>query len=162
MSSKVRLDTENNILRKIDKKLEKINIKNTENDKSVFGVVAYQSSASYKINKFKVNSLGEGAIWITNKNGNLEIGDYISSSTITGYGQKQNDDILHNYTVAKITCNCDFSLKKKIKQKIITISNENYIIDSIESNQIKNFQIEVAKRNGRRRDTFFISQTILC
>lgn len=98
-----------------------------ENDKAVFGVVAYQEDASYNINKFKVNSLGEGAIWVTNKNGNLDIGDYISSSNITGYGQKQNDDLLHNYTVAKITCNCEFSLVKQIKQKIITISNENYI-----------------------------------
>ena len=112
---------------KISESLPLTKLTNIENDKSVFGVVAYQPDASYNINNFKVNSLGEGAIWIVNKNGNLEIGDYISSSTITGYGQKQNDDLLHNYTVAKITCNCDFSLKKKIKQKIITISNENYI-----------------------------------
>ena len=100
---------------------------NIENDKAVFGVVAYQQYVSYNINNFKVNSLGEGAMWITNKNGNLDIGDYISSSIITGYGQRQNDDLLHNYTVAKITCNCDFSIEKQIKQKIITISNENYI-----------------------------------
>ena len=56
-----------------------------------------------------VNSLGEGAIWITNINGNLENGDYITSSTAAGLGQKQDDDVLHNYTVAKITQDCDFS-----------------------------------------------------
>ena len=112
---------------KISESLPLTKLTTIENDKAVFGVIAYQPAANYNINNFKVNSLGEGAIWIVNKNGNLEIGDYISSSTITGYGQKQNDDILHNYTVAKITCNCDFSLVKQIKQKIITISNENYI-----------------------------------
>ena len=111
----------------ISESLPLTKLTNIENDKAVFGVVAYQPDANYNINNFKVNSLGEGAIWITNKNGNLEIGDYITSSIITGYGQKQNDDLLHNYTVAKITCNCEFSLVKQIKQKIITISNENYI-----------------------------------
>ena len=55
------------------------------------------------------NALGEGSIWVCNKNGNLENGDYITSSTVAGYGQKQNDDLLHNYTVAKITTDCDFS-----------------------------------------------------
>ena len=33
-------------------------------------------------------------------------------------GEKQDDDILHNYTVAKITCDCNFSLNKIVKQKL--------------------------------------------
>jgi len=57
-----------------------------------------------------INSIGEGSIWIVNTNGNLENGDYIQSSNIMGHGEKQDDDILHNYTVAKITCGCDFNL----------------------------------------------------
>ena len=57
----------------------------------------------------EVNSVGEGSIWVSNKNGNLENGDYITTSSIVGYGQKQSDDTLHNYTVAKITCDCDFN-----------------------------------------------------
>ena len=48
-----------------------------------------------------IASLGEGQILVTNINGNIENGDYISSSNIAGYGMKQNDDLLHNYTVAK-------------------------------------------------------------
>ena len=56
-----------------------------------------------------INSLGEGGIWVTNLNGNLENGDYITTSTAAGLGQKQDDDLLHNYTVAKITQDCDFS-----------------------------------------------------
>jgi hypothetical protein len=55
-----------------------------------------------------INSVGEGAIWVANSNGNLEAGDYITTSNVVGYGQKQDDDILHNYTVAKITMDCDF------------------------------------------------------
>jgi len=45
---------------------------------------------------------------VTDINGNLESGDYITTSSVAGYGQKQDDDILHNYTVAKITMDCDF------------------------------------------------------
>ena len=60
-------------------------------------------------NRLDVQGIGEGAIWVCNENGNLENGDYITSSSSAGYGMKQNDDILHNYTVAKITCDIDFS-----------------------------------------------------
>ena len=56
-----------------------------------------------------INSLGEGAIMVSNINGNLENGDYITTSAIEGLGMKQDDDLLHNYTVAKITQDCDFS-----------------------------------------------------
>ena len=40
---------------------------------------------------------------VTDTNGNIETGDYICSSNRTGHGEKQDDDILHNYTVAKAT-----------------------------------------------------------
>jgi hypothetical protein len=48
-------------------------------------------------------------MWVTNTNGNLVSGDYITTSNVAGYGQRQDDDILHNYTVAKITMDCDFN-----------------------------------------------------
>jgi len=46
---------------------------------------------------------GEGRILVTDTNGNIEVGDYICSSTRTGHGEKQDDDLMHNYTVAKAT-----------------------------------------------------------
>jgi hypothetical protein len=58
-----------------------------------------------------VNSLGEGGIWVCNSNGNIENGDYITSSDYLGYGEKQDDDLLHNYTVAKATIDCNFELE---------------------------------------------------
>lgn len=72
--------------------------------------------------RFMINSLGEGGIWVSNKNGILENGDYITSSNIPGYGQKQllNEGLLSNFTVAKITCDCNFNLNKVKKQKILT------------------------------------------
>ena len=56
-----------------------------------------------------VNSLGEGGIWVTNINGDIENGDYITSSCIPGYGCKQMSDMLHNYTVAKCCTNVDWN-----------------------------------------------------
>jgi hypothetical protein len=56
-----------------------------------------------------INSVGEGAIWVSNIGGTLESGDYITTSNVAGYGQKQDSEFLANYTVAKITMDCDFS-----------------------------------------------------
>jgi len=45
---------------------------------------------------------------VTDINGSLESGDYITTSNVAGYGQKQDSEFLANYTVAKITMDCDF------------------------------------------------------
>jgi len=58
--------------------------------------------------KSKCNSIGEGKIWVTNIYGNIENGDYITTSEVPGYGGLQDDDLLHNYTVAKCTQNIDW------------------------------------------------------
>jgi hypothetical protein len=65
-----------------------------------------------------INSLGEGAMWISNQNGPLTSGDYVTSSHIPGYGMKQDSEFLANYTVAKITMDCDFQATTRIKYKI--------------------------------------------
>ena len=69
-------------------------------------------SESVKIagdNRAIVNSVGEGAIWVVDTGGALESGDYITTSNVVGYGQKQDGAGLMNYTVAKITMDCDFN-----------------------------------------------------
>ena len=103
-----------------------VSLSNVVNDPTVFGVVdgvekvgreRRQGRSAYMVkndkelgdNRVIVNSLGEGAMWVVNTNGNLLSGDYITTSNISGYGHKQDDDFLHSYTVAKITMDCDFS-----------------------------------------------------
>ena len=113
-------------------------LSNSDNDKKVFGVISdkedTEDSREYSTGNFvsvisktnnneqrmSINSVGEGSIWVCNKNGNLENGDYITSTTVTGYGGKQttNEGFLMNFTVAKITCDCDFSLTQIVKQKL--------------------------------------------
>ena len=142
----------------INENLPLVSLSEKENDKSVFGVISSgedtNNSREYSLGRFTsifykttsnenrmiINSIGEGGIWVSNKNGTLESGDYISSSSIKGYGQKQinNEGILCNYTVAKITCDCQFTLvkkeKKKIKMKDVIVHEKN-IVKNPENNQ---------------------------
>jgi hypothetical protein len=117
-----------------------------ENDPSVFGVVDHLENGgtqrlqdrggiitkSRKIigdDRVIINSLGEGAMWVVNTNGSLLSGDYITTSNISGYGHKQDDDILHSYTVAKITMDCDFNPNDLPIQVIKKDENGNNVLD---------------------------------
>jgi hypothetical protein len=62
-----------------------------------------------------INALGEGLISVCGENGNLEIGDYITTSSIPGKGMKQSDDLMRNYTVAKSRENVTFSSPTEVK-----------------------------------------------
>jgi hypothetical protein len=109
----------------INDSLPIVDFSNINNQKNVFGVISDKEGdeREYKVgafvstfekdpsdNRLYINSVGEGAIWVCDISGNLENGDYITTCIVPGYGCKQDDDILHNYTVAKITMDCDFSL----------------------------------------------------
>lgn len=77
------------------------------NDKTIFGIYAGSEFVN-GVELHQCASVGEGCILVTNYNGSVENGDYISSGPIPGYGQKQDDDVLHNYTIAKITENINW------------------------------------------------------
>jgi hypothetical protein len=47
------------------------------------------------------NAIGEGGINVCESNGDISNGDYICSSSVPGKGQKQDEEYLANYTVAK-------------------------------------------------------------
>ena len=94
-------------------------------DKRILGVLGDPTRISYHYERMIINSIGEGGIWICNANGNIENGDYIQSSDYLGYGEKQDDDLLHNYTVAKATIDCDFELNtdKYICLELLEMNN---------------------------------------
>ena len=87
-----------------------VQLSRKKNDKRVLGVLGLNTRKNSHPERLIVNSIGEGGILVCNSNGNIENGDYITSSDYLGYGEKQDDDILHNYTVAKSTMDCDFIL----------------------------------------------------
>jgi hypothetical protein len=61
-----------------------------------------------------VQSQGEGAMWVTNAAGNFTNGDLVTTCWIPGYGVRQGSNRKYNYTVAKITCDCNFSFKSPV------------------------------------------------
>ena len=125
-----------------------VDLSNSNNDKKVYGIISNYISSSVKEKDYsddgfsngldgriRINSVGEGAIWLCNKNGTIENGDYITSTTVTGYGGKQilNEEFLTRYTVAKITCDCDFSLTKVVKKQIKLVDDPTGKVISFDS-----------------------------
>jgi hypothetical protein len=111
--------------------LPKVALTTNDMQKGVFGIISDQQNLpaavnfstmypAYNIeNGFKnslygrllINAVGDGALWTTNVNGNVSIGDYLCSSVIPGHARVQDDPTgMYNYTVAKATMNCDFDL----------------------------------------------------
>ena len=131
----------------INEALPKVDLSNVYKDKRVFGVISdreendeertYSQGTFVSIfdkedgdERLVINSVGEGMIWVCDKNGPIENGDLITSCEAAGYGTKQNTPYVCNYSVGKITQDCDFSeperyvdLEGKIIDKSIYDSN---------------------------------------
>jgi hypothetical protein len=134
----------------ISEAVPKVKLCDKSQDATVFGVVSdVDDSESFKDHygsfvstsareagntRLIVNSIGEGAIWVCDKAGVIQNGDYITSCSVPGYGAKQAEPTLHNYTVAKITMNCDFSGTLVPKQRIVktTITEISYESETVE------------------------------
>jgi hypothetical protein len=124
-----------------------VSLSNVANDRSVFGVVDHfeqsgttrsQTSGGTVIkqdkesgdNRVIVNSLGEGAIWVANTNGNVVSGDFLTTSHLPGYAQRQEGHIFKSYTVAKSTMDCDFEPEDLPVQVILKDDDGNNVLDS--------------------------------
>src|SRR6056300_510457 len=132
---------------KLSEALPVVSLSNVASDRSVFGVVDHieqggttrkQKSGVGVIkqdkesgdNRVIVNALGEGALWVANTNGNVVSGDFLTTSHLPGYAQRQDDDILRSYTVAKITMDCDFQPGNLPVQVILKDDDGNNVLDS--------------------------------
>jgi hypothetical protein len=101
----------------ISSTLPTVKLSNMVEDDAVFGVLVAEVTLSEDHwytpvdgERFStVNALGEGRVWVTEINGEILVGDYITTSEVPGYGQRQDDDILHNYTLAKATETVDWN-----------------------------------------------------
>ena len=122
-------------------------------DKSCFGVI----SQTFGHKRAFINSVGEGAMWVTDINGPLESGDYITTSNVAGYGQRQESDSLKNYTVAKITMDCDFNPPDIPVQRILKeLSNITYWyqLEDATSNAYDRTQEETYYTTDRRVEVY--------
>jgi hypothetical protein len=145
----------------INESLPIVSICKDELDSTCFGVISESESTTRNIQhgvfasvldkedgdiRVIINSVGEGSVWVSNKNGILESGDYITTSVLPGYGQRQSEEFQMNYTVAKITMDCNFEPIIQPVQKIKTIStvtyqNANNTLDIITESMYNQLQI---------------------
>ena len=107
-----------------------VNISTVSMDKSWYGVVSSDKTDSIEYDTL-VDTKGDSRIWVTDTNGTLESGDLLTTSNVApGYTQKQEGGALMNYTVAKVTQDCDFTepLQVSIKIPKRELSNVMYYI----------------------------------
>jgi hypothetical protein len=120
----------------INESLPRVMLSDRPNDKRIYGVISHIEEANtsgdgnyreYAQGAFVtlverkdaedyrivINSAGEGGIWVSNYGGAIENGDLLTTSPIPGIGMKQADDLLRNYTVAKVVMDCDFDLHSR-------------------------------------------------
>jgi hypothetical protein len=88
-----------------------VRLANSAADKAILGVLVqemglhpshwYSAAAGERFGI--VNALGEGRALVCSITGDIEAGDYITTSIVPGYGMRQDDDVLHSYTLGKAT-----------------------------------------------------------
>jgi hypothetical protein len=84
-------------------------LSNVYMDKKWYGVVSEKKTDTNDYDTL-VDTKGDTQIWVTDAGGPLESGDLVTTSNVApGYAQKQGDGVLMNYTVAKVTQDCDFT-----------------------------------------------------
>jgi hypothetical protein len=145
----------------------------TEKDKKVFGVISkiddnspFREQSSGNIvsyfekkeqdRRLHIAGVGEGCIWVCDYgNTTIEGGDYITSSPISGIGMRQDDDLVHSYTVGKATMDCDFN-PKTIPVKILSGTDNTTYIDLLdnEGNIVyeDEYEMKYVRADGRITD----------
>lgn len=94
------------------------------------------SSVSHQeddLNRVLVTNRGTSAIWVCDINGYLKNGEYITSSGIPGYGMRQEDDVKHNYTIGKMTQECNFNPGFILMEKPVDFDENGPIYEPIKS-----------------------------
>jgi hypothetical protein len=113
-----------------------VTLSETHKDKAWYGVVSGVGTDTNDYDTL-IDTKGETRIWVTDVNGSLESGDLVTTSNIApGYTEKQDDDLIRNYTVAKVTQDCDFTepSQKFVRVPKKELSNVTYYAKTIETN----------------------------
>ena len=83
----------------------------TAQDAAAFGVYWCEDELVNEDVNCSIAAVGNGRIKVCDQNGNIDIGDWICSSDMSGAGMKQTDPQLMNYSVAKSTDIVDWDLE---------------------------------------------------
>ncbi|MAT62938.1 MAG: hypothetical protein CL881_03975, partial [Dehalococcoidia bacterium] len=123
-----------------------VKLSNTWMDTSWYGVISNKKTDTKDYDTL-VDTKGDVFVWVTDVNGSVTSGDLITTSNISpGYAQKQDDDIIHSFTVAKLTQDCDFTTtfrnirrpKKELREVTYYITKNRLSINVSEFDKITN------------------------
>ena len=100
----------------ISSTLPTVALSDKANDQAVFGVLTREADlpedhwyTGTEGERFAiVNALGEGRVWVSNIGGDIQVGDYLTTSEVVGIGQTQDDNILYSHTLGKAMENVDW------------------------------------------------------
>lgn len=70
-------------------------------DPRVLGVFSSETTRSGEDRRILVNAVGDGFILVTDTGGDIEVGDFLTSSGRAGHAQRQRVSQMMNYTIAK-------------------------------------------------------------
>jgi hypothetical protein len=86
-----------------------LTVSNVYMDKTWYGVVSDIKTDTNDYDTL-VDTKGDARIWVTDVGGALVSGDIVTTSNVApGYTQKQESGSIMNYTIAKVTQDCDFT-----------------------------------------------------
>jgi hypothetical protein len=95
-----------------------VSLSNVAMDKKWYGVVSEKVTDTNDYDRL-VDVTGDTRIWVSDIGGTVVSGDLVTTSNIEpGFVQKQEDDIIRSYTVAKLTQDCDFTEPNQLSIKI--------------------------------------------
>ena len=135
------MNTRSNHANSVNDAIPVVALSTTYKDKRVFGVISNSMDLGMEVSekgvvqsktnhsdhqlvslgdtRMQINGLGEGAIWVLQGTGPVEAGDFVvSSNVLPGYAVVQDDDVLHAYTVAKLTSDCDWVNQEVAKERV--------------------------------------------
>jgi hypothetical protein len=67
--------------------------------KRAFKQGAFTTCVACDRDRVEINSLWEGGVWVCSRGGNFENGDYITTSDLPGYGEKQEEPYVCGWTL---------------------------------------------------------------
>jgi hypothetical protein len=112
---KTRKDSAGNV--SISATLPTVKLASKANDPAVLGALVFEAEWP-KDHWFEhdadtryasVNAIGEGRLLVSNVTGPVYTSEYLTTSDIPGYAQRQDDELIHSYTLAKTLEGVDWS-----------------------------------------------------
>lgn len=158
-----------------------IRLTHKNNDPTILGVIVdyekyireyehgpFRSSQTQKdrVNRVIVATRGIGSVWVIDKGGVLSNGDYLTSSGVKGYCMRQiPSDILCNYTLGKVTHDCNFDPEYKVLQRPISFDKNGPVYEPLVNDNgecLADFEYELkyVTENGEESTSFRYEQDL--